>query len=500
MTPTARADRARASTTRAPWPGSTWAKASPTSPAGPPTGPSPTKAATTQTTTARSRSRSQRPTPTARSTATRAPTTATPTGPSGSCAGVNDEGPLAGLDLGQSFTNVPGGTANWSFTDQSGNYTDDDGSVEIEITKATLSIDADDKSKTYLAPDPPFTYTLSGFVNGEDEQSAGVTGEASCTREPGESVAGSPYEITCAPGTLDADNYGFETGEAGELTITAAEALVRYIGETIFVSSGSSSTTAKVTLTASLQAVSEQSALGTGTVNFIDANTGKVLAANVPVQPVAGQPNVGTANTNITLSTGQFGAESYLIRVVATGNYTNDDQDDADKTATVVAMKPTTTNSTIGGGTIDPLVPRGIYAGDLDEDATFSIGMQYTSKGTNLKGKITLYVPQADGSIIVVKSNSISSMKVTGTTTKTSTVYTKASISRLDGGVVTAIAGSATLRVDVLEPSTGPANSEVGFTVLSSSSKLFYSNRWVLENNTWKTKTQTLEAGAVDIN
>ncbi|MEK6273401.1 MAG: MBG domain-containing protein, partial [Actinomycetota bacterium] len=383
---------------------------------------------------------------------------------------------------------------------ESGNYTDDSGSVEIEITKVTLSIDADDKSKDFNSSDPPFTYALSGFVNGEDEQSAGVTGEANCTREAGESVAGSPYEITCTAGTLDADNYGFETGGSGELTITEADALVRYIGETVFVSSGSSSTTAKVTLTASLQAATGLT-LGTATVNFIDVTTGKVLAANVPVQPVAGQTNVGTANTNITLSTGQFGAESYLIRVVATGNYTNDDQDDADKTATVVAMKPTTINSTIGGGSINPLVPRGTYAGDLDEDATFSIGMQYTSKGTNLKGKITLYVPQADGSIILVKSNSISSMKVTGTTTKTSTVYTKASISRLDGGVVTAIEGNVTLRVDVLEPSTGPANSEVGFTVLSTSnSRLFYSNRWVLENNVWKTKTQTLEAGAIDIN
>ena len=68
---------------------------------------------------------------------------------------------------------------------------------ELEITKATLSIDADDKSKDYGEPDPPFTYELSGFVNGEDEQSAGVTGEADCSREAGESVAASPYEITC---------------------------------------------------------------------------------------------------------------------------------------------------------------------------------------------------------------------------------------------------------------------------------------------------------------
>ena len=94
---------------------------------------------------------------------------------------------------------------------------------ELEITKATLSIDADDKSKDYGEPDPPFTYELSGFVNGEDEQSAGVTGEADCSREAGESVAASPYEITCTAGTLAADNYGFETGEAGELTINKAD-------------------------------------------------------------------------------------------------------------------------------------------------------------------------------------------------------------------------------------------------------------------------------------
>ena len=47
-TPTGPRAPARASTARAPWPALTSAKASPTSPAGPPTGPSPTKAATTK--------------------------------------------------------------------------------------------------------------------------------------------------------------------------------------------------------------------------------------------------------------------------------------------------------------------------------------------------------------------------------------------------------------------------------------------------------------------
>ncbi|MEM4663074.1 MAG: hypothetical protein QXM75_03560, partial [Candidatus Diapherotrites archaeon] len=55
-----------------------------------------------------------------------------PHGASGSCTGVKGE-TLAGLDLGATFTNVPGGTANWTFTDVTGNYNDDSGSVEIVI-------------------------------------------------------------------------------------------------------------------------------------------------------------------------------------------------------------------------------------------------------------------------------------------------------------------------------------------------------------------------------
>ena len=68
-------------------------------------------------------------------------------GATGSCTGVHPVVPtdagiaaappvtLAGLDLGASFTDVPGGTATWTFTDVTGNYKGATGSVQIEITK-----------------------------------------------------------------------------------------------------------------------------------------------------------------------------------------------------------------------------------------------------------------------------------------------------------------------------------------------------------------------------
>ena len=60
-------------------------------------------------------------------------------GATGSAKGVQAE-TLAGLDLGASFTNVPGGTANWSFTDTTGNYNNATGTAPIVINKATAVI------------------------------------------------------------------------------------------------------------------------------------------------------------------------------------------------------------------------------------------------------------------------------------------------------------------------------------------------------------------------
>lgn len=70
-------------------------------------------------------------------------------GASGACLGVGEDGELSGLDLGDSFVNVPGGTASWSFTDESGNYNDQNGTVEIVISQKSLTAVATGVSKIY---------------------------------------------------------------------------------------------------------------------------------------------------------------------------------------------------------------------------------------------------------------------------------------------------------------------------------------------------------------
>ena len=130
----------------------------------------------------------------------------------------------------------------------------------------------------------------------------------------------------------------------------------------------------------------------------------------------------------------------------------------------------------------------GTYAGNGGKPS-FCVGLSYNKSGTNPKGQIVLVVPQADG-VLYVKSNSISSMAVTG---NTSTIYTKSSVYKvLSNGSTVGIDGGVSLRLDV---SDGP--DQVAFTVLSSTSTLYYSNNWMVVNNAWRTGLEPLYSGGV---
>jgi hypothetical protein len=105
--------------------------------------------------------------------------------------------------------------ANYDFTFESGSLT---------INPAHLTVTADNKTKVLNSANPPLTYTISGFKNGETD--AVVSGLASCstTAVLASPVSGNPYPITCTVGTLSAANYDFPAANfvAGDLIIQYA--------------------------------------------------------------------------------------------------------------------------------------------------------------------------------------------------------------------------------------------------------------------------------------
>jgi hypothetical protein len=411
------------------------------------------------------------------------PCTATATGPGGFSAPV----PVTYTD------NVNAGTATATASFAG------DANLEPSSGSATFTIGPAASLVTVLCSGATFIYTGSPIT----PCAAVVTGPLLNAPLP---VA---YANNVVPGIATATasyagdaNHLPSTGTA-TFRILPRDALVRYIGQTEWTTSGARSSTVQVILSASMQDPTG-SALVNATVDFIDQNTGKLLAGGVKVSPVAGT-GTGTANTGVTLSTGQYGAESYQVLVKLTGNYDNADQPVADKTATVVVSRPTSANEAIGAGTIESLVSAaGTLASDTGADVTYTAGVSYNKSGSNTQGRITITIPRSDG-VITVRSNAIISMsRTTGTNPKKVTIYTKASIYRLlDDGTVETLDGNVTLRLDVADFSGGgPLNDEVGVTVLSTkTSELYYSNNWVLDSsNTWETATQKLKTGTMAVN
>src|SRR4029077_16643956 len=87
-------------------------------------------------------------------------------GATGSATGVNAEDLSALLNLGSSFTAVPGGSANWTFAGNN-NYNAANGSANIVITQAALSVTAGDASRSCGQTNPVVAATYGGFVNGQ---------------------------------------------------------------------------------------------------------------------------------------------------------------------------------------------------------------------------------------------------------------------------------------------------------------------------------------------
>ncbi|HEX4773408.1 MAG TPA: MBG domain-containing protein [Bryobacteraceae bacterium] len=104
---------------------------------------------------------------------------------------------------------------NYDFTFMSGT---------LSISKAHLTVTADNASRQYGDANPTFAASYSGFKNNEMLANSGITGAANCTTSatPSSPVSGSPYTITCTQGTLAAGNYDFTPFINGTLTINKA--------------------------------------------------------------------------------------------------------------------------------------------------------------------------------------------------------------------------------------------------------------------------------------
>jgi len=143
-------------------------------------------------------------------------------------ATISSNGSLSGV-VGADTVSINSGSASATFSDanagagktvtaagyalsgaQSGNYTlSSQPTTTATINKAVLTVTADNKSKTYGDANPALTDTITGYVNGENAGSAGVTGTASLSTAADSTSSVGNYTITAAANNLAAANYSF---------------------------------------------------------------------------------------------------------------------------------------------------------------------------------------------------------------------------------------------------------------------------------------------------
>jgi alpha-tubulin suppressor-like RCC1 family protein len=92
-------------------------------------------------------------------------------------------------------------------------------STTYTFGQAALTVTADD-STSPQGQIPQFTYTVSGFINGDTLATAGISGAPDCTTTATPASPAGNYPITCTVGTLSAPNYQFPTFKPGTLTLT----------------------------------------------------------------------------------------------------------------------------------------------------------------------------------------------------------------------------------------------------------------------------------------
>ena len=90
-------------------------------------------------------------------------------------------------------------------------FTASSGAGSLTVNRAVLTVVAATVAKLYLDPNPPFTYAITGFLNGDTV--AVVSGSTTCnTVVPTDaSTPAGRYAIHCPVGSLAAANYTFVT-------------------------------------------------------------------------------------------------------------------------------------------------------------------------------------------------------------------------------------------------------------------------------------------------
>ena len=272
------------------------------------------------------------------------------------------------------------------------NYSAKAGSVTTKINKANLTITAANKTMTYGGTVPTYTYTGTGFVNGETVSVLGGTASYTVKNSSGTAITISKttnagtYTIT--PSGLSSNNYNI-TYKAGTLTIGQETNPITVTNKTVYTGS----TTDLSTLVSNAQ----------GTITYKVKTNGTTTASTLS----------GSKLTAGAMSAENDNNQTVVVTVTAGGN-TNYASGSKDLTITVQKYTPTLawTSTT----------PSSIVYGTTGRTATVTATVAGGTKGKITYTSGTTDVLEIDANTGALTTKMVGSSEITASIARTSTV------------------------------------------------------------------------------
>jgi uncharacterized delta-60 repeat protein len=353
------------------------------------------------------------------------------------------------------------------------------------------------------------TAKLISFTIGS--QSASATTNASGVASTNLIITQDPAPAYTVQSAFAGDEIYLASSDEDPFDILQEDTRTYYTGALFASTSGITSTSATVTLSATIKDIT---AVGSGdpsydafagdirnaTVTFYNADNNSVLAANVPVGLVnVADKTVGTATANVVLSTGSAGYASYTIGIKVNNYYIRYSSSEH----TVITIAQPLNDFITGGGYLILNSPAGQKAGDANSRNNFGFNVKYNKSQTNLQGNINAIVrrTETDGlHVYQVKGNSMTSFSAASATTTSpgkATFNGKASIQDITNPLFPqSVDGNATLQVTMTDNGEPGTYDATGITVWNKSGGLWFASNW----DGTRTQEQILAGGNLRVN
>ncbi len=305
--------------------------------------------------------------------------------------------------------------------------------------------------------------------------------------------------VRVSDGTADESNNASYSDI--ELIVLPEDARATYTGALFASTASATSTTATVTLSATLQDITATADangdllfgdIRKAKVSFINRDNNQVLASNVAVGLVSsGDTKTGTATVNVSLSTGNANAASFTIGIIVTGYYTRDHSADN----TVVTVSKPLGDFITGGGYVTLSSGAGLIQPKQGSKNNFGFNVKYTKSGTNLQGNLNTIIRSENGKVYQVKGNVMTSLAVNAST-KTALFNGKANIQDITNPLAPLpVDGNASLQVSMTDGGEPGSSDKIAITVWNKAGGLWFASHW----NGSKTTEQLLSGGNLKV-